>query len=100
MQEGAVHNDPTEFLVSPKQWATLPKYLNGEELDRLFATPSPDSATGIRDRSMLELLYATGLRVSEVCGLPLAAVEREMGVLKVTGKGRQQTEVGSLWGGG
>ncbi len=90
MREGTVQTDPTEFLASPKQWSTLPKYLNREELERLLAAPPLASASGIRDRSMLELLYATGLRVSELCGLPLAAVEREMGVLKVTGKGNKQ----------
>jgi integrase/recombinase XerD len=89
-QEGTVASDPTEFLASPKQWSTLPKFLNREELDRLLAAPSPAAPAGIRDRAMLEMLYATGLRVSELCLLPLAAVERTMGVLKVTGKGNKQ----------
>lgn len=93
MQEGVVKADPTEFLASPKQWSTLPKYLNRDELDRLLAAPPLASASGIRDRAMLELLYATGLRVSELCLLPLGAVEREMGVLKVTGKGNKQRMV-------
>jgi len=93
MQEGLVQADPTEFLMSPKQGTTLPKYLNRNELDRLLAAPPPDTASGIRDRAMLELLYATGLRVSELCRLPQAAVEREMGVLRVTGKGNKQRMV-------
>ncbi len=90
MQEGQLAHDPSEFLNQPRQWTTLPKYLNREELDRLLATPPADKLTGLRDRAMLQLLYATGLRVSELCGLDLAAVEREMGVLRVTGKGNKQ----------
>ena len=93
LQDGLVATDPTEFLASPKQWSTLPNYLNREELERLIAAPSRDKFSGVRDRTMLELLYATGLRVSELCHLPLAAVEREMGVLRVTGKGNKQRMV-------
>jgi len=90
MAEGEAAQDPTEFLVQPKQWATLPKYLNREELEQLIAAPPGDKPVGLRDRAMLELLYATGLRVSELCRLEMAAVEREMGVLRVTGKGNKQ----------
>jgi len=93
IQEGQVVEDPTEFLKQPRQWTTLPKYLNRDELDRLIAAPPVEKSTGLRDRAMLELLYATGLRVSELCRLPLAAVEREMGVLRVTGKGNKQRMV-------
>jgi len=93
IQEGQVTEDPTEFLKQPRQWTTLPKYLNRDELDRLIAAPPVEKSTGLRDRAMLELLYATGLRVSELCRLPLAAVEREMGVLRVTGKGNKQRMV-------
>ncbi len=93
IQEGQVTADPTEFLKQPRQWTTLPKYLNREELDRLIAAPPVEKSTGLRDRAMLDLLYATGLRVSELCRLPLAAVEREMGVLRVTGKGNKQRMV-------
>jgi integrase/recombinase XerD len=89
-REGTVASDPTEFLVSPRQWTTLPKYLNREEVERLIAAPPEAKPTGMRDRAMLEMLYATGLRVSELCGLELAAVERSMGVLRVIGKGNKQ----------
>ena len=85
--------DPGEFLASPKQWSTLPKYLNREEVERLLASPDGSKPRGLRDRAMLELLYATGLRVSELCGLELTAVERRMGVLKVIGKGNKQRVV-------
>jgi len=93
LQDDLIKADPTEFLVSPKQGTTLPNYLNREELDRLIAAPAVDKAPGVRDRAMLELLYATGVRVSELCRLQLAAVEREMGVLRVTGKGNKQRMV-------
>jgi len=93
IQEGQLTSDPTEFLNQPRQWTTLPKYLNRDELDRLIAAPPMEKSTGIRDRAMLELLYATGLRVSELCQLTLSAIERETGVLRVTGKGNKQRMV-------
>jgi integrase/recombinase XerD len=89
-REGTITRDPTEFLAAPKQWSTLPKYLNREEVERLLAAPAGPKPTEVRDRAMLEVLYATGLRVSELCGLELAAVERRLGVLRVTGKGNKQ----------
>ena len=92
-REGEVGQDPAEFLASPKQWSTLPKYLNRDEIDKLNASPDDLKPRGLRDRAMLELLYATGLRVSELCSLELSAVERRMGVLKVIGKGNKQRMV-------
>ena len=92
-REGEVAGDPGEFLASPKQWSTLPKYLNHEEVERLVASPDGSKPRQLRDRAMLELLYATGLRVSELCGLEMTAVERRMGVLKVIGKGNKQRAV-------
>jgi len=90
IQEGQLDRDPTEFLAQPKQWATLPKYLNVGEVDKLVGAPPLDKPSGLRDRAMLELLYATGLRVSELCRLEISAVERAMGLLRVTGKGNKQ----------
>jgi len=90
IQEGQLDRDPTEFLAQPKQRLTLPKYLNLGEVDRLVAAPPLDKPTGLRDRAMLELLYATGLRVSELCRLEISAVERAMGLLRVIGKGNKQ----------
>jgi len=89
-REGEIDRDPTEFLASPKQWSTLPKYLNREEVERLLGAPPLDKATGLRDRAMLELLYATGLRVSELCKLERSAVDGELAILRVTGKGNKQ----------
>ena len=90
MQEGEIAQDPSEFLAQPRIGTTIPKYLNRQEVESLIAAPPGDKPVGIRDRAMLELLYATGLRVSELCHLELSAVEREMGVLRVTGKGNKQ----------
>lgn len=89
-REGAVGHDPSELLALPRQWTTLPKYLNHEEVERLLAAPPADQARGLRDRAMLETLYATGLRVTELCKLELVAVERDAGILRVTGKGNKQ----------
>ena len=96
--EREIANDPAEFLSSPKQWSSLPKYLNQEEVERLIAAPTGDPSAAVnpralRDRALIELLYATGLRVSELCRLELSAVERRMGVLKVIGKGNKQRVV-------
>jgi integrase/recombinase XerD len=90
LAEGEVDRDPTERLTPPRQWVTLPKYLNREEVERLLAAPPLGKPSGLRDRAMLELLYATGLRVSELCGLELSAIQRDAGVLRVTGKGNKQ----------
>jgi integrase/recombinase XerD len=88
-REGTIARDAAELLTPPRQWSTLPKYLNREEVERLIAAPSDSKPTGVRDRAMLELLYATGLRVSELCALELSGVERQVGVLRVLGKGNK-----------
>lgn len=92
-REGAIPKDPAELLTPPKQWSTLPKYLNREEVERLLSAPDEAKPNGVRDRAMLELLYATGLRVSELCALELAGVERQLGVLRVLGKGNKHRMV-------
>lgn len=92
-REGAITKDPAEFLTAPRQWSTIPKYLNREEVERLIGIPDGSKPTGLRDRAMLELLYATGLRVSELCALELAGVERELGILRVIGKGNKHRMV-------
>jgi integrase/recombinase XerD len=92
-REGTIARDPAELLTPPRQWSTLPKYLNREEVERLIVAPPDIKPTGLRDRAMLELLYATGLRVSELCGLELAGVERQLGILRVLGKGNKHRMV-------
>jgi len=93
LREGAVASDPTELLPTPKQWSNLPKYLNIEQIDRLIAAAQGNKPTQMRDRAMLELLYASGLRVSELCSLELSDINLEFGVLRVTGKGGKQRMV-------
>jgi integrase/recombinase XerD len=90
LREGALIEDPTAFLVAPKQWTNLPKYLNSSQINNLVGAPKDAKLTGVRDRAMLELLYAAGLRVSELCQLELFDLNPEMGVLRITGKGSKQ----------
>jgi len=88
--EGEIAKDPTEHLASPKQWATIPKFLNREQIEALIAAPELSVPTGSRDRAMLELLYATGIRVTELIQLQLSAVDFGLGLVRVTGKGNKQ----------
>jgi integrase/recombinase XerD len=88
--EGRIDADPTERLSSPKQWQNIPKYLNQQQIETLLGAPDMTRSTGVRDKAMLELLYATGLRVSELCGLKASDVQFEAGVLRVIGKGNKQ----------
>ncbi len=90
VREGRLAADPTEHLGAPKQWQTIPKFLNLEEIERISQSPDAGRATGLRDHAMIELLYATGLRVSELCSLAISDLNLEMGVLRATGKGRKQ----------
>lgn len=87
---GASVTDPTAQMESPKLARGLPKAPGEGEIEALLAAPAIDSALGLRDKAMLELMYATGLRVSELVGLSLAAVNLRQGVLRVTGKGDKE----------
>jgi integrase/recombinase XerD len=89
-ETGAIELDPSELLASPKQWQSLPKYLNQKQLDGLIASPDVSKPQGLRDRAMLEFLYATGLRVSELCRVRVSDVERNLGYVRVVGKGNKQ----------
>jgi len=90
LREGRIASDPTARLPLPRQWRILPKYLNLGEINQLLGAPDPSKLTGRRDRAMLELLYASGLRVSELCQLQLSDVNHELGVVRVMGKGNKQ----------
>lgn len=90
LREGTIANDPTEHMGSPKQWQKIPGFLNLEEIERLVRAPEGERPVTVRDRAMLELLYATGLRVSELCGAGLHDLDLEMGLLRVNGKGGKQ----------
>lgn len=93
VRENRIECDPTATLNSPRQWKTLPHLLSREELGRLLEAPEVDKPQGLRDRAMLELLYASGLRVSELCGLDLGSVDLNLGLITVTGKGNRQRVV-------
>ena len=82
--------DPADELDSPRPGRRLPELLSHDEIARLLAAPDPRSAAGLRDRAMLELLYATGLRVSELVSLGLNDVNLETRVLKARGKGDKE----------
>ena len=90
LREGVVDRDPTEHLKAPRQWQTIPKYLNSAEIDRLLDTPDASKPTGLRDRAMMQLLYATGLRVSELCRAGVSDLNLQMGVIRTLGKGNKQ----------
>ena len=79
--------DPTLLIERPKLPRSLPKALAEREIEGLLGAPDTGTTLGLRDRAMLELMYASGLRVSELVELPLAALNPRQGVLRVTGKG-------------
>jgi len=88
--EELVAADPTEHLASPKQWSTIPKFLNREQIEKLISAPDLAKPSGLRDRAMLELLYATGIRVSELIQLRTSNLDASLGIVRVTGKGNKQ----------
>jgi integrase/recombinase XerD len=90
VRTGARADDPTALLDPPKLPRSLPKALGESQIDALLAAPDVTSPLGSRDRAMLELMYACGLRVSELVNLPATAVNLRQGVLRVTGKGSKE----------
>lgn len=93
LAEGKVELDPVGALPLPKQWKSLPKYLSVEQVEQLLSAPDAASANGLRDKAMLEFLYATGLRVSELCRVELAGLTLDLGVVRVLGKGSKERVV-------
>ncbi len=90
LRRGLRNDDPTALLDPPKLPRSLPKALAESQIDALLAAPPADTPLGLRDRAMLELMYAAGLRVSELVGLPTNAVNLRQGVVRVTGKGSKE----------
>jgi len=84
--EGLVSNDPAEMLQGPQKWQRLPDVLTCEDVERLLAAPDTTTPLGKRDRAMLELLYATGARASELCGLDVGDVNFEYRFARYLGK--------------
>jgi integrase/recombinase XerD len=90
LEEAEIESNPAELLVAPKIGASLPKYLDHERVGQLIEAPDSGRPTGLRDRAMLDLLYATGLRVSELIKLRVADLDEYQGVVRVLGKGGKQ----------
>jgi integrase/recombinase XerD len=86
----ALATSPADDLRPPRAWPALPRYLSLDEVELLVAAPDVSTPRGLRDRAFVELLYATGMRVSELCGLRLADLNLEVGFLTCTGKGHKQ----------
>ena len=89
-REGRIRNNPCERVDAPRLGRPLPGVLSEREVERLLAAPDLETASGVRDRAMLEVLYATGLRVSELVGLRSEQVNLIQGVLRVVGKGGKE----------
>jgi integrase/recombinase XerD len=90
LRMGAIAEDPTLLLDAPKLPRPLPKALAESDVEALIRAPDVDTALGLRDRAMFELIYATGLRVSELVGLRTEQINLRQGVLRVTGKGGKE----------
>ena len=90
VQCGLRKDDPVALLAPPKQPRSLPKALAESQIEALLAAPDVGSAEGLRDRAMLELMYAAGLRVTELANLPATGVNLRQGVLRVSGKGGKE----------
>ena len=88
--EKRVAADPAEDLRAPRAWPALPKYLDLDEVDRLLAQPDTSTPRGVRDKALLELLYATGLRVTELLSLRPGDISLDSGYLTTIGKGDKQ----------
>jgi len=93
MERGLISRDPTEDVDTPKTWNILPHVLDLSEVERLLEAPPPQTPLGLRDRTMLELLYATGVRVSELVGLRLMDVDLEESLVRIQGKGQKERVV-------
>jgi integrase/recombinase XerD len=87
---GALRSDPVEGVLPPRLPAQLPRRLLPAEIEALLAASDPATPLGLRDRAMLEVAYGAGLRVSELVALPLSALDRRSGLLRVLGKGRRE----------
>jgi integrase/recombinase XerD len=98
VREKGLDTDPTELVDRPKLARKLPRVLSYDEVDRLLAAPPLDTARGVRDSAMIHLMYASGLRVSELCSLKLGELDRKLGTVSPLGKGgkRRVVPVGQI----
>jgi integrase/recombinase XerD len=90
LEEEFISSNPAELLAAPKIGSSLPKCLDRPQIDRLLETPDANTRIGLRDTAMLDLLYATGMRVSELISVRVADLDLAAGLVRVTGKGNKQ----------
>jgi len=90
---GHIAQNPAEDFQAPRAFSTLPRFLSFEDVDTLLATPDVTTPRGVRDRALLEVLYATGLRVSELVGLRVTDVRLDQGFVQCLGKGSKERAV-------
>lgn len=90
VREELIDSDPTLEIESPRLGRPLPKSLSEADVDKLMSAPTTEKPLGVRDKAMLEVLYATGLRVSELVGLQMNQVDLNQGLVKVIGKGNKE----------
>src|SRR5216683_367187 len=93
MFDGHVTRNPAEDLAAPQKGVYLPRFLNCSEIDSLLAAPDTSTEIGLRDRAILELMYASGLRVSEAANLKINDVDVDSGIVTTTGKGSKTRRV-------
>ena len=91
--ENYLQENPAEILESPRLWQKLPRVISPAEVSAILEAPNPDTSIGIRDKAMLELLYATGVRVSELIALKTSDVDLRVGYLRTLGKGGKERVV-------
>ena len=102
VREGRLRGDPMENLKAPRAFKALPRYLTGPQVEALLDAPDTATPLGLRDRAMLEVLYATGLRVSELIGLRAADLDMNVGIVTCFGKGSKERlvplgEIAAAW---
>lgn len=93
MFDGHIKNNPAEDLVAPQKGVYLPRFLNRSEIETLLAVPDTSTEIGLRDRAILELMYASGLRVSEAANVRINDIDLDGGILTTTGKGSKTRRV-------
>jgi integrase/recombinase XerD len=93
IQDGYLKLDPSVNLEAPKAWQSLPRFLAAEEVEKLLCSPVTSTDRGLRDKAMLEVLYATGLRVSEIVGLDPGNLNLDLGFVTIFGKGDKERAV-------
>jgi len=90
IKERKVEVNPVGFITKPRKWDKLPVFLNFDEVERLISTPDISTARGMRDKFIIEFLYSTGARVSELINIKIGDIDFKRGIVKVTGKGSKQ----------